>query len=401
VQIWGVSDVTHYVKDLVESDPSLGDLWVAGEISNFNVAMSGHAYFTLKDATSQLKCVMFRQFLQRLRKRPENGEVGVARGPIRVYEAQGVYQLYAEFLAPAGMGELQLRLEELRLRLEAEGLFEPSRKRPLPTWPHRVGVVTSATGAVIHDIRTVIARRFPLVEIVLAPSPVQGDEAVPAICQAIDDLNHLGDVDVIIIARGGGSREDLWAFNAEAVARAIFGSRAPVVSAIGHETDTTIADLVADHRAPTPSAAAEMVVPDVREVRARLAGLARRLDLHVTLTLDQAVARVDQAAETLERLSPTEQLIRYRSELGDCLKRATLAIQHASAIRREQVRARERQLSSLNPHAVLRRGFSVCWRADTGEVVSSVDQVAGDVSVITEVADGSFSSMVTGTKPKS
>ncbi|HLH73383.1 MAG TPA: exodeoxyribonuclease VII large subunit, partial [Chloroflexota bacterium] len=151
MQIWGVSDVTHYVKDLVESDPSLGDLWVAGEISNFNVAMSGHAYFTLKDATSQLKCVMFRQFLQRLRKRPENGEVGVARGPIRVYEAQGVYQLYAEFLAPAGMGELQLRLEELRLRLEAEGLFEPSRKRPLPTWPHRVGVVTSATGAVIHD----------------------------------------------------------------------------------------------------------------------------------------------------------------------------------------------------------------------------------------------------------
>ena len=400
MQIWGVSDVTHYVKQVIENDPSLGDVWVEGEISNFTVAMSGHCYFTLKDATSQLKCVMFRHFAQRLRKRPDNGDIAVARGPIRVYESQGVFQLYAEFLAPAGMGELQLRLEELRLRLEGEGLFEPSRKRALPTWPRRIGVVTSATGAVIHDVRTVIARRFPLVEIVLAPSPVQGDEAVPGICQAIDDLNRFGDVDVIIIARGGGSREDLGAFNAEAVARAIFGSRAPVVSAIGHETDVTIADLVADQRAPTPSAAAEMVVPDIREVRARLSALSRMLALRVTLTLDQSMARVEQTADALGRLAPAEQLVRYRSEVDDCLKRAGMAFQHVSELRREQVRARELQLSSLNPHAVLRRGFSVCRLTGTGEVISSIEQIAGDVSLTTEVADGSFTSIAIGTRPR-
>ena len=400
MQIWGVSDVTHYVKQVIENDPSLSDVWVEGEISNFTVAMSGHCYFTLKDATSQLKCVMFRHFAQRLRKRPGNGDVGVARGPIRVYESQGVYQLYAEFLAPAGMGELQLRLEELRLRLEGEGLFEPSRKRALPTWPRRIGVVTSATGAVIHDVRTVISRRFPLVEIVLAPSPVQGDEAVPGVCQAIDDLNRFGDVDVIIIARGGGSREDLGAFNAEAVARAIFGSRAPVVSAIGHETDVTIADLVADQRAPTPSAAAEMVVPDIREVRERLSALARMLELRVTLTLDQTAARVGQVADVLDRVAPTEHIRRCRTEIDDYLKRATLTFQHLSELRQEQVRARELQLLSLDPHAVLRRGFSVCRRADTGEVITRIGQVAVDVTLTTEVGDGTFTSIALGARSR-
>ncbi|MGH2461980.1 MAG: exodeoxyribonuclease VII large subunit [Chloroflexota bacterium] len=395
--IWEVSDLTRYVKQVIEDDARLRDVWVEGEVSNFTIAMSGHAYFTLKDASSQLKCVMFRPHVLRMKRRPEAGERGVARGPIRVYEAQGVYQLYVEFLAPAGLGEAQIRLEELLTRLEAEGLFEPSRKRPLPTWPRRVGVVTSATGAVIHDIRTVIARRFPLVEIILAPTPVQGEDATPRICQAIDDLNRLGDVDVIILARGGGSREDLAVFNEEAVARSIFASRAPVVSAIGHETDTTISDLVADQRAPTPSAAAELVVPDSREIRARLADLARMLRWHARLTLDRATSEVEEQAARIARRSPIEELARQQQGVADLAGRALTAIEHQWELSRERVRAREAQLASLDPNGVLRRGYSVSWRSADGEVVRSVTQLEAGAKVHTRVSDGVFESRVIST----
>ena len=392
--IWAVSDVTRRVRQVIEEDPSLGDVWVEGEISNFVVSMSGHAFFSLKDDASQLKCVMFRHQLQRLRKRPANGEQGIARGAVRVYEAQGVYQLYAEFLAPSGLGELQIRLEELRLRLEAEGLFDPSRKRSLPEWPERIGVVTSASGAVIHDIRQVIERRFPLVEIVLAPTPVQGDEAPPRISQAISDLNQSGQVDVIIVARGGGSREDLWAFNDERVARAIFASRVPVVSAVGHETDVTISDLVADRRAPTPSAAAELVVPDVREVRAHLDDFARALLARTEARFAQAKAEIDHAAELLQRQSPLSTIDRRRSDVADVLKRSILAVHHAQALRRERLRSYEVQLASLNPTAVMRRGFSVCRRLDSGSVVRSVSGVSAGVVIHTQFADGAADSTV-------
>ena len=395
--IWEVSDLTRYVKQVIEDDARLRDVWVEGEVSNFTISMSGHAFFTLKDASSQLKCVMFRPHVLRMRKRPENGEQGVARGPIRVYESQGVYQLYAEFLAPAGLGEAQIRLEELLARLEAEGLFEPSRKRPLPAWPRRVGVVTSATGAVIHDIRTVIARRYPLVEIILAPTPVQGDEAAPRICQAIDDLNRVGEVDVIILARGGGSREDLAAFNEEMVARAVFASRAPIVSAIGHETDTTVSDLVSDQRAPTPSAAAELVVPDAREIRARLDALARALRWHAQLTLDRAASDVADHAERIERCSPVEELIQRRIRVADLADRALTAIRHRWELGRERVRVREAQLSSLDPNGVLRRGYSVSWRSDTGDLVRSAAQVEEGVAIRTRVSDGVFDSRVIST----
>jgi len=392
--IWEISEVTRYVKQVIEDDARLRDLWVEGEVSNFVVSMSGHAFFTLKDASSQLKCVMFRPHVQRMRQRPGNGERGVARGAIRVYEAQGAYQLYAEFLAPAGLGAAQIRLEELLARLEAEGLFEPSRKRPLPAWPRRVGVVTSATGAVIHDIQTVIARRYPLVEIILAPTPVQGDDAAPRICQAIDDLNQAGGVDVIIVARGGGSREDLAAFNEETVARAIFASRAPVVSAVGHETDTTISDLVADRRAPTPSAAAELVVPDARELRGRLDSLAASLTWHTRDALGDATERVAGLAATLDRRSPAAEIARRRSSVAELLARSTLAVQHRCALERERLRARDVQLASLDPSAVLQRGFSVCARADSGAIVRSAAEVAEGVRVRTRVADGEFESRV-------
>lgn len=394
MMILAVSDVTRFVKQAIEEDIRLRDVWVEGEVSNFAISMSGHAFFTLKDATSQLKCVMFRPFVQRLRQRPENGERGVARGPIRVYEAQGVYQLYAEFLAPAGIGEAQIRLQELMARLESEGLFEPSRKRPLPAWPKRIGVVTSATGAVIHDIRTVIARRYPLVEIILAPTPVQGDDAAYRISEAIEDLNGLGHVDVIILARGGGSREDLAAFNEEVVARAIFASQAPVVSAIGHETDVTVSDLVADQRAPTPSAAAELVVPDVREIRKRLDDLANELEWRTRLVLDQASARIAYLADALGRRSPMAEIARRRSAVADLAARATIACQHRCEIEREHLHVREAQLSTLNPVGVLKRGYSVTWLIPSGDPVRSSVQVGEGVRIRTRVADGEFDSRV-------
>ncbi len=394
MEIWEVSKLTRYVKQLIEDDARLRDVWVEGEVSNFTISMSGHAFFTLKDVGSQLRCVMFRPYVLRMKQRPANGDLGVARGPIRVYEAQGTYQLYAEFLAPAGLGAAQLRLEELLARLEAEGLFDDSRKRPLPRWPRRVGVVTSATGAVIHDIHTVIARRYPLVEIILAPTPVQGDDAVPRICQAIDDLNRLGGVDVIILARGGGSREDLAAFNEEQVARAVFASRAPIVSAIGHETDTTVSDLVADQRAPTPSAAAELVVPDAREIRARLDGLRDDLRWHARQALARASADVAERAKRLHRHSPVEEIKRRRNLVAEIANRTLTAVHHGLSINRERVRARDVQLSSLDPKDVLRRGYSLTWQVDSGDVVRSVAQIEEGARLRTRVADGVFESRV-------
>jgi exodeoxyribonuclease VII large subunit len=395
--IWEVSQVNRHVRQLIDDDLILQDLWVEGEISNFVVAMSGHAYFTLKDATSQLRCVMFRGQLARIRKRPENGERCVARGPLRVYEPQGVYQLYADFVAPAGMGELQLRLEELRARLEAEGLFEPSRKRPLPAWPMRVGVVTSSTGAVIHDIRTVVARRWPVAEIVLAPTTVQGDDAPPRICQAIDDLNAVGGVDVIIVARGGGSLEDLWPFNDELVARAIFASRVPVVSAIGHETDVTISDLVADQRAPTPSAAAELVVPDVASVRARLSEAAAAVYSLARQNLERREAALRSAELRLMHQSPASAIAARRAQLVALLTRARMSVGHDLDVFDERLDARALQLRALSPLAVLERGFSVSWRVEDGTVVRRVLDVAAGDRLRTKVVDGTFDSVTATT----
>jgi len=399
VTIWGVSEITQYLKELVESDPSLHDLWVEGEVSNFSISMAGHAFFTLKDAASQLRCVMFRTYLQRMEQLPQNGEKAIARGSVRVYDAQGVYQLYVEFIAPAGLGDAHIRLLELTARLEAEGLFEPSRKRPLPTWPRRIGVVTSAAGAVIHDIHTVIARRYPLVEIILAPTPVQGEDAAPRICQGIADLNQIGQVDVIILARGGGSREDLAPFNEEMVVRAIFASRAPVVSAVGHETDTTLADLVADQRAPTPSAAAEMVVPDVRELRQRIATLAELLAFHARSRLERQGERLYYLGDGLRRRSPLPRLEREREALGRLAERAIGAAARRLERNRMTVSGIEGRLRALDPYAILRRGFSVTMRAEDGRPVIDPGQVQPGTLIQTRVLKGAFNSRVIGEGP--
>ena len=272
-----VSELTQAVKETLELDARFQNILVRGEISNFKHHTSGHMYFTLKDEKSRLKCVMFRSHNARLRFRPEDGLKVIAGGRLGVYEVAGEYQLYVEELYPEGLGALHLAFEQLKAKLQAEGLFDPARKRPLPGLPRTVGIVTSPTGAAIRDMVSVLRRRFPNVNILLAPAIVQGDAGPPSVIRALELLNWRDDVDVIIVGRGGGSLEELWTFNDEGVARAIAASRIPVISAVGHETDFTIADFVADRRAPTPSAAAEIAVPerakllqDVRDQEERL-----------------------------------------------------------------------------------------------------------------------------------
>jgi exodeoxyribonuclease VII large subunit len=273
MQVLSVSQALSYLRELLETDYLLADVWISGEVSGPRTQPSGHTYFTLKDATSQMRGVLFRSAFVRQRRMAEHLEHGaqvIVHGRITIYEARGELQIVVDFVQPEGVGLRQAQFERLRTQLEEEGLFAADRKRPLPSFPKRIGVVTSAAGAVFHDICNVLTRRWPMAEVVLAPTPVQGPEAPYGIVGAIETLNLEGDVDVIIVARGGGSVEELWTFNEEAVARAVFGSLIPVVSAVGHETDFTICDYVADLRAPTPSAAAELVVPDSRQFRARL-----------------------------------------------------------------------------------------------------------------------------------
>ena len=257
-----VTQVTRYVKSLLDGDYALQDLWVEGEVSNFKVTASGHAYFTLKDSEASLRCVMWRSDVRRQDMLPQDGQSVLAHGRVSVYEVAGAYQLYVDHLQPVGLGRLYLEFEALKQRLAEEGLFDPAQKRPLPPFPQRVGVVTSPTAAALRDILNVLARRYPLVQVVLSPTLVQGDQAPPQIVTAIQALNDLANIDLIIVARGGGSLEELWAFNDERVARAIAASRVPVISGVGHEVDFTIADFAADVRAPTPSAAAELAVPE-------------------------------------------------------------------------------------------------------------------------------------------
>ena len=302
--VYSVSEVSRYLTDILRDDPVLQNVWVRGEVGNLTRSAAGHSYFSLRDAGATLRCVMFRgggvgaDLI-------EEGSAVIAHGRVALYEPRGDLQLIADIVQPEGVGELQLKLEELKMRLEKEGLFEETRKRPLPKFPARVGVVTSPTGSVWHDIQNVTTRRYPAVELVLAPALVQGSEAAPAIVAAFDALERLDDIDVIIVARGGGSLEDLWPFNEEDVARAIFKSGVPVVSAIGHETDYTIADLVADVRAPTPSAAAELVMPDQAELFADIGVLQRSMNSIVTGRLETAKWEVEALVPVSGADSPT------------------------------------------------------------------------------------------------
>lgn len=395
--VLSVSEVNARLRETIESDELLADLWVQGEVSNLVLSQAGHMYFTLKDAQSALRCVIFRSQLAAMPFRPQNGIAIVGHGRLSVYEVSGQVQLYLDLVQPQGVGALYLKFEHLRRQLEAEGLFDPARKRKLPRFPRRIGVVTSPTGAAVRDIIQVIGRRFPAVELVIAPTLVQGEGAAAGIVAALETLGRDGDVDVIIVARGGGSIEDLWPFNEESVARAIFASRAPVVTGIGHETDVTIADLVADLRAPTPSAAAAAAVPDRLEYLGLVTAAQRRGAAAVFGRLEGLRLRLQARKEALHRLVPPPPLRRRRQQVDDLAARASTRVNHALDLWRERLRSRELQLSALDPGAVLGRGFSLCWHVSTGRVVRSVGQVAMGDGVQVQVADGLIPATVSDT----
>ncbi len=401
MQIYEVGQVTGYIRQLMDYDELLVDLWVHGDVSNFTRSTSGHLYFTLKDGQGQLRCALFRSSQRRLGVELANGLSVLVHGRVSFYEAQGSCQLYADAVQPEGVGLLYLQFEALRAKLEAEGLFAPERKRSLPNYPRRIGLVTSPTGAVVHDFLNIVSRRYPLVEILLAPSAVQGEAAPPEVIAALENLNHYHltrkPLDLIVIARGGGSMEDLSAFNHEGLARAIFASTVPVVSAIGHETDYTIADYVADLRAPTPSAAAELVTPNVLDCRMQLADLRRRLMRGMQDRLQEGESGLDRARTRLERHSPAAEIDARRRSVDDLIDRGHRTLAHHLQMTREMVRGSGLRLEALSPLQTLHRGYSLSENRTKGILVRSYRSVElGDLLEI-RVSDGSISSTTTGT----
>lgn len=388
-----VSQLNRYVRNLLSADSTLQDCWVEGEVSNYSQAASGHVYFTLKDDSARLSCVMWRSNVEWQTYLPEQGDAVLCHGHVSVYEARGRYQLYVDEIQPAGRGILHLEFEALKKKLAAEGLFDEARKRPLPAHPRRIGVVTSPQAAALRDICHVLARRYALPEVILAPALVQGDEAPAQIVAALQAVN-LAEVDVVILARGGGSLEELWAFNDERVARAIAASQTPVVCGVGHETDYTIADFAADVRAPTPSAAAELVVPDGVELRQALRGLQMRLVASIGQQLSKKGHSVEQQRQTLARYSPVRIIDEYRQRVDGLAQAGQRATVHRLALARERLNSRVTQLRALDPKATLARGYAIVSRLDTRRPVTSVQHVQPGDALSVQVKDGAFESVV-------
>jgi len=391
-----VAEITAYLKELFQIDPVLTDIWVRGEASNISRPASGHLYFSLKDSEASLRCVCFKQQARYLSYLPDDGDAILAHGRIGIYEATGQYQLYIDLIQPDGVGLLAAQFERLRLQLELEGLFDEARKRPLPLAPRCIGVVTSASGAVWQDIQTVVARRYPLASLLLAPASVQGGAAAAEIVQAIAGLQADGRAEVIIVGRGGGSAEDLAPFNDESVVRAIFASRIPVVSAVGHETDITLADLVADVRAPTPSAAAELCTPDRTAIAADLRAAARAMTALIRDDLEQRAGDLDVLNRNLQRLSPTLRAEQFRQRIDERTRTLTALVSQALIIDRERLGARRAALAALNPAAVLNRGYALVCDADTGDVLRQARDGRRGRALHIRVADGSFGGTATG-----
>lgn len=367
-----VWELTRYVKELIDGDELLSDIWVRGEISNFKHHSSGHMYFTLKDERAAIRCVMFRTQNAGLAFRPADGMRMLVGGRVSVFERDGQYQLYVRRLEPEGIGSLYLAFEQLRSRLEAEGLFDEVRKRKIPLLPRRIGVVTSLTGAAVRDIITVIRRRNPGARLVICPSLVQGPEAPRQLIKGLELLNSLPDVDVIILARGGGSFEELWAFNDEALARAIRASRVPVISGVGHQTDFTIADLAADLRAATPSAAAERAVPDRGELRHRMESLRARLRGVLRTRLERERRRLARLASSTALSRPFARLEQERQRLDGLSRDLATAITLRLQAGRTRRDLGAQRLQALSPLATLDRGYTICLQPPGGQVMTSV-----------------------------
>jgi exodeoxyribonuclease VII large subunit len=389
-----VTQLARHIKDLVEDDTTLRDVWVRGEVSNLSQPASGHLYFTLKDRDAAIRCVMWRTDAARVFRLPANGDAIEVHGRVSLYEARGDVQLYIDEIKLAGAGVLWQEFERLRTRLEAEGLFATEHKRALPPFPRTIGVVTSREGAVFHDICNILSRRDPLVEILLASTPVQGAGAAEMIAGAIATINQF-DIDVLIVARGGGSIEDLWAFNDERVARAIYNSSVPVISAVGHETDFTIADFVADVRAPTPSAAAELAVPDARELRATIRLSEQRLAQITRDRLGDMRVNVSRQVYVLQRNSPQARITNQRQRVDELSLRVIARARQLIVLRREKLNGAARYLTALNPEATLARGYAIVREKESGRVVKHRAQVAGHMEIQVRVSDGEFGATTT------
>lgn len=385
---FSVHQITIYIRDLIDQDPRLADVWVEGEISNFTRASSGHLYFTLKDDSAELRCVMWRSQAAWLGFEPQHGDAVLAHGQISVYEQRGQYQLMCDTLQPAGLGELNRQFELLKARLNAEGLFDEARKRPLPAFPRAVGVVTSPTTAAFQDVLNVIRRRYPLLPVVLSPTLVQGKEAPPQIIAALDRLNQRDDIDLILLVRGGGSLEDLWCFNDEAVVRAVAASRLPVVTGVGHEIDFTLVDFAADRRAPTPSAAAELITPDGALLAQQVRALQARMDSLLSSQLEQLRQNLNATQRWLARLSPTYQVQNARQRIDDLTGRMDTHIRHRLSRDRQRLDAQTRALHAASPLGLLERGYAIVTRTADGARVSSTHDAAEGTTITVTLRDG-------------
>ena len=394
--VFSVTQLARYLKELLETDEVVQDVWVRGEISGCKTYPSGHCYFTLKDAEAQLPCVFFKHARQRsTAPKLHDGMAIAAGGRVSFYERDGKLQLYVEEVELLGEGALYLRFEQLKARLAAEGLFEPERKRELPAAPEVIGIVTSLQAAALRDMLRVLHTRYPLARVILSPALVQGTEAPAEIVRALDLLNEHGEAEVIIVARGGGSIEELWAFNEEIVARAIARSRIPVISGVGHETDFTIADFVADQRASTPTAAATAATPDIADWLIELE--VRQQDL--TVLLDDLLLRYREELERTEheltRQTPRSRLERLQQQLDGTIDTLQSEMQHKLALQGERLHGAALRLHSLSPLLTIARGFSVVRRVADQRIVSSVQQVAPGDELEIQVADGRISAQVT------
>lgn len=388
--IWSVSDLTRFIRKLFENEPVLQDVWVEGEVSNVSRPASGHLYFTLKDRGAALRCVMWRTQVMQQTYHLQNGDAVEIHGSVSVYDAGGNYQLYADLIRPAGQGVLYQEFLRLKAQLEAEGLFDDARKRLLPQWPKLIGIVTSPTGAALRDMQNTIRRRYPLVEVIVAPSAVQGVDAPVELLAAIRALHRLDpQPDVILIARGGGSMEDLWAFNDERVVRAVAAAEIPVVSGVGHETDFTLIDFAADVRAPTPTAAAEIVTPDQFELNEILQEYRSRLDKNVLKVVESLGLQFNNIMQRLYRGSPLIKVSINRQRIDDIERRLLATLRYSMHLRMVNLEGVSQKLKVLNPQAILRRGYAVVLKLD-GTLVRSVAQVKPADTLRIQVSDGEF-----------
>jgi len=388
-KIYTVSRITKYIKNLFENDYNLQNVWILGEISNFKLHSSGHMYFVLKDQESQIKGVMFKGNNLSLRFMPQDGMKVKVRGDINVYERRGEYQLYVKEIVEAGKGELYLAFERLKEKLKAEGLFSEEFKKKLPLIPKNIAVITSPTGAAIRDIITISLRRFPNLSILVVPSLVQGTLAAREIAKKIDFLNkHFNNLDFIILSRGGGSLEELWAFNEEILARSIYNSKIPIVSAIGHETDFTISDFVADLRCPTPSAAAEMTIPDKSSLVNNLNLLNSKLNKAIKRNLELKVENINSINKSIQYQGPENKINQYYQYIDEFSVRIKLRIKHQIELYEEKIKKDKQRLDSLNPGAVIERGYSICRKIPGKEIIKRLNQVeiGNEIEII--ISDG-------------